>query len=292
MSSDIFNRYAELDPVTPEAMPDWKRVAPVLLEALEGRTTQMQVRETETPRARPARPRYKNALAGAAAFAAVLAIAAVGLVLTRNADEVVGDDGVIAVAERFAQAVSAGETELDEYLSPGATYTRIGTASITDDLAGYWSELDTDLVFDSCEQTGERLVSCEGTHSDAIHRAMDRELSATWLFLVENGRVRSVLEDVHGESLLSTGAYPIEDYIAWLNDRHPEYLDEVEFLDPDRRNQRFDTATDPELLPEAFLVLNADNARILTRHVDEYRAELAASGGIPEDWSPDRWSDG
>lgn len=292
MNPDIFTRYSELDPaVSPEAMPDWKLVGPVLLETLEGRTTHMQVRETET-RIRERQPRFKGALAGAAAFAAVLAIAAVALVLTRNADEVAGDAGLIEVAQEFTRSVSDGETDLSGYLSPDATYTRVGTIPITGDLAGYWSGLGTDLVLESCEQSGDRLVSCEGIHANAIHRAMRRELSATWLFLFEDDRISSVLEDVDSESLLSGGAYPIEDYIAWLNARHPEYLDEVEFLDPDRRNQRFDTATTAELLPEAFLVLDADNARILRRHVDEYDAELTATGGIPENWSPDRWSGG
>lgn len=293
MSSDIFSRYAELDPAKgPEAVPEWKLAGPVLLEALEERTIQMQVRETETPRRTTPRPRFRSALVGAAAFAAVLAIAAIGLLLTRNTEEVASDAGVIAVAQEFARAVSAGETELDGYMSPDARYSRVATIPLTGDLAGYWAGLDTDLVLETCEQTGERLVSCEGIHTNAIHRAMDRELSATWLFLFEDGRISSMLEDVDSRSLLSGEAFPMEDYIAWLNARHPEYLDEVEFINPDRRNQRFDTATAAELLPEAFLVLDANNARVLLRYLDEYRGELVATGGLPEDWDPDRWSDG
>lgn len=290
MNSDIFSRYAELDPAKrPEAVPDWKLAAPVLLEAIDGRTKPMQVRETESPRTSAPKPRLQGVVVGAVTFAVILAVAVLGLALVRDTEDVASSE-LIEVAEGFARSVSAGATELDAYLSPGATYVRTATVLVTGDLAGYWAALDTDLLLQDCEQTGERLVSCEGLHSNAIHRAIDRELSVTWLFLFEDGRISSMLEDVDRESRLSDGSFPVEDYIAWLNVRHPEYLDAVEFVDPERRNQRFDTATAPELLPEAFLVFNESNAQILMGYLDEYQAEMEATGGIPENWSPDRWS--
>lgn len=289
MSSDPFVRYAELDPASdPDVLPDWEVVAPVLLEAIDGRAIRMQVRETKESRQALPRRRKPGLLVGAATFAMILAVAAVGMLLRADRFDF-ADGGHTSVVDGFAASLSSGATDLSDYVTDDAVYVRGIESPLDADLAGYWATLGTSLVLDSCEQRGERLVECASVHTNAILDAMDVTQEGTWTFLFEGDRVSEVLERVDRQSLLTDRAHPIEDYIAWLNSRHPEYLDEVQFIDPVRRNQRFDTDLEPELLPEAFLVLNAHNAGVLMQHVGEYRAELSATGGLPEDWRPDRW---
>lgn len=292
MSSDLFDRHAELDPASsPDVLPDWEQVAPVLLEAINERTNSMQVQKAPPAPSREPRRRLSGRLIAAGAFMSVLVVAAVvGLLLQSQSEDVASGSSGVELVDEFVAALNSGDGVVSDYLTPDATYTRGSTLPIAGDLLAYWIDLETELDLRECQQTGESLVECQISHVNAVYRVMDRELTGSWLILLDDGRIARVLENVDEESLLD-GSFPIEDYVAWLNSRHPEWLSEVEFIDPERGNQRFDTDA-PALLPESFLVLNSHNAEMLMRYLDEYETELAATGGLPEPWSNDRWSNG
>jgi len=77
-----------------------------------------------------------------------------------------------------------------------------------------------------------------------------------------------------------------DEALAWLYVNRPDWVDDVEYVDPDYGHTSFGQLN---TLPEAFLILNRHNAEILTTHLDAYRADLEATGGLPDEWSPDRW---
>ncbi len=79
MSTDLFDRYASLDPAnSPQAAPDWASTAPVLLSAIDERTSQMQTQTTTQDDALvPATPprKSRNGMLVAAAVFAIVVIA-------------------------------------------------------------------------------------------------------------------------------------------------------------------------------------------------------------------------
>ncbi len=88
MSTDLFDRYASLDPAnSPQAAPDWASMAPVLLAAIDERTTQMQTHDA-LDSATTARKGRNGMLIAAAVFAiVVIAGAVLALVSTRGEPE-------------------------------------------------------------------------------------------------------------------------------------------------------------------------------------------------------------
>ncbi len=80
MNTDLFDQYATLDPAeTPEALPDWTSIAPVLLAKIDERTHPMQTQHRPSASTEPKR-RWIGFLVAAAAFTVVL-IVGVSLVL-------------------------------------------------------------------------------------------------------------------------------------------------------------------------------------------------------------------
>ncbi len=80
MSTDLFDRYASLDPAnSPQAAPDWASTAPVPLTAIDERTTQMQTQtqtQTEDPPVSTTPPtKSRNGVLVAAAVFAIIVIA-------------------------------------------------------------------------------------------------------------------------------------------------------------------------------------------------------------------------
>ncbi len=93
MSTDLFDRYATLDPAeTPEALPDWTSTAPVLLAEIDERTHPMQTKHRPNASTEPKR-RWTGALAAAAAAFALVLIVGVSLVLLSR-----GGDSLDALA--------------------------------------------------------------------------------------------------------------------------------------------------------------------------------------------------
>jgi hypothetical protein len=259
-----------------------------VLLAIEWRTqmetaTRVEPRQKDSPHPRT----WRGALIGAAAFVVVVATVGAGIWFATGRNTPVAGRGEtrdpIETVEAFAAAVSAGETDLSEFVTDDATYTRLGTWPIDADLAAYWATLATRINLSGCELTA-LLVTCDGTHRNAIYDAMDRELADTWTFLVTgDGIIQQVLEDY---SYVGEEDFPVRDYLGWLYAHRPDWVDDVEYTDPATGHTSFGRL---ETLPEAFLVLNRHNGEILTAHVDAYRADLDATGGLPEDWTDDRW---
>jgi hypothetical protein len=85
MSTDLFDRYATLDPAnSPQAAPDWASTAPVLLAAIDERTTQMQTPDALDIPTEP-KTRRNGMLIAAAVFAiVVIAGAVLAIVSTRG----------------------------------------------------------------------------------------------------------------------------------------------------------------------------------------------------------------
>jgi hypothetical protein len=78
MSTDLFDRYASLDPAnSPQAAPDWASTAPVLLAAIDERTTQMQTQaQTQDAVVSASTPsKSRNGILIAAAVFAIVVIA-------------------------------------------------------------------------------------------------------------------------------------------------------------------------------------------------------------------------
>lgn len=86
MTMNVFAELAELDPARePDARPDWDTLAPALLSTLDERTLAMQTRE---PKTQPTEPgiRHRGWLVAAAAFALILLVGVVVILVNRATD--------------------------------------------------------------------------------------------------------------------------------------------------------------------------------------------------------------
>lgn len=115
MSTDLFDRYASLDPAnSPQAAPDWASMAPVLLAAIDERTIHMQTQEA--PVATPTHKSSRNGLLIAAAVFAIVVIAgaALAFIATRGEPQPAAPfpapipEEVVA---QFIEAFNARDTE-------------------------------------------------------------------------------------------------------------------------------------------------------------------------------------
>jgi hypothetical protein len=287
MSTELLRRLKATDPYpTGSPLPEGWSERDVLVE-IERRMRMETITRDERAKDRGTR-RLRGAAVGAAAFAVVVTIVGVAAWLAGGEESPVHSPDPadpIATAQAFAAAVSAGETDLSGLVTPDATYTRVDNWTIDADLVEYWAALGTRITLSDCTVTA-LLVTCEGTHTNVIYEALDRQLAETWTFLMRDGLIEQVLEDWGGAALEPEIAFPVEDYLAWLYVNRPDWVDDVEYVDPDYGHTSFGQLN---TLPEAFLILNRHNAEILTTHLDAYRADLEATGGLPDEWSPDRW---
>ena len=108
MSTDLFERYASLDPArSPQAAPDWESTAPVPLAAIDERTPQMHtVQDARPTSAAPLPDRRRNGiLVAAAVFAIVLLAGAVLVVISTQGEP---QPAAPIAEEVVAQVIEAG----------------------------------------------------------------------------------------------------------------------------------------------------------------------------------------
>jgi ketosteroid isomerase-like protein len=110
MTTDLFDRYAALDPATtPEAAPDWTSMAPVLLAAVDERTILMQTEPITKATPTPPKRRRRGAIAAVAAFAVIIVAVGAAVVLNRPSDEV--SPAAAGVLADYEDARNSGDVD-------------------------------------------------------------------------------------------------------------------------------------------------------------------------------------
>ena len=177
MTTDLFDRYAALDPAhSPEAAPDWAALEPVLLAAIDERTKTMSTQTIDKPvTTRP--PRRRIALAIAAAFVAVLAIGGALFAASHLSDNDVADipappfTDPVTAARAFHQATGGTDsTVLYAMLADGYTvdnYTGgtsvIGpTVAETEERMRFNRARGITSTLDGCRENSSISATCSG----------------------------------------------------------------------------------------------------------------------------------
>lgn len=196
MSTDLFDRYAALDPAeAPEAIPDWTAITPVLLAAINEGTGEMQTQKTTPPTSHTTSKR-RGWVVAAAAFAAVILTVGAAFLLTRasdpgepepanvpetpttsvapdttqatvttapsvaeSEDTAVLEAEALQIAERALAAYGSGDVDgFFADFSPNAT---LDVASVTEpgvrDEYAFWVELGPEITGQRCEVKAETL---------------------------------------------------------------------------------------------------------------------------------------
>ncbi len=133
MSTDVFERYAALDPAnSPLAAPDWASMAPVSLAAIDERTTLMQT-QTRTPKSKTPKapaptptPRRNRTglLVAAAVFAVILVTSAVLAVISMQGEPEPAAPAPEDVIAQVIEAANARDLDaLAELYHPDMVHT-------------------------------------------------------------------------------------------------------------------------------------------------------------------------
>jgi len=172
MTTDVFTRYAALDPAAePDAQPDWNAVDAVLLATIDGRATAMTT-ELEHRKTQPTRQRtWRSAWVAAVAFAVVILAGIAVLIATTNTDSDVVDipappfDTPTEAAAAWIQALNQGTAEdihalmADGYIG----FDIIGPTIAETDERIRWDRAVgvSSYLLDSCEETSPTSSTCE-----------------------------------------------------------------------------------------------------------------------------------
>ena len=171
MTTDLFERYATLDPATePEAQPEWDSIGPVLLAAIDGGKTMTQTTDTQRQeaKARPVRGTWRGAWVAAAAFAIVILVGIAILLANRGESEPV---------DLPAPPFETPEAAAEAWMGYASAFDAAGIHSLlAEDYSGFivvgptleetterfeWSrELDFAFVFEGCEANSATSTTC------------------------------------------------------------------------------------------------------------------------------------
>ncbi|MDJ0790865.1 MAG: hypothetical protein QNJ71_03115 [Acidimicrobiia bacterium] len=169
MTTDLFERYARLDPSTePETQPDWDSIGPVLLATIDGGKTMTHTTdELEETKAQLVRGTWRGAWVAAAAFAIVILVGIA--ILLANSDDPVTD----LPAPPFETPDEAAEA----WIGYVGAFDAAGIHSLlSEDYSGFivvgptpeetterfeWSrELDFAFEFEGCEANSASSTTC------------------------------------------------------------------------------------------------------------------------------------
>lgn len=162
MSTDLFKRYADLDPAAGPT-PDWDVVAPLLREAIDEEIKPRQPRRKAPGRGRPT----TGILVAAASFALVLALLGLNVFLTSGGDQI-GDSsprGLQELADELAAFINSGDLESGlRRLSPESNCDANAPDSFSVETCeqhwGHMVALGADVRFEDCsETTGECRIT-------------------------------------------------------------------------------------------------------------------------------------
>lgn len=195
MSTDLFDRYASLDPAkSPQAAPDWASTAPVLLATLDERTTQMPAPDTLDIPTEP-KARRKGMLIAAAAF--VVAIVAVGAILT-----IISAGGEPQPAAPIPQPTQLRVTvRSDDCTIEGPTQFKAGPVTI-DLVSEHDQEGSINLILFDGDETIQDLM-------DEIGPLPARAAQSFWAHDVMTDPIAPPGESVRWEGNLDTGTYAL-----------------------------------------------------------------------------------
>ena len=264
MSTDLFERYAQLDPAREsEALPDWASAAPVLLATIDERTGSMQTQQTK-PATPPAVKKRRGWLAGVAAFAAVLIAAAVTVgVLQISEDDtgipVAGIEGDPAAAEAF-QAVEATyaafhagdgeawiapveagrtydspetydlqhEAMLAHYAAVRAVDERIEVTQCVSHGFGDWPgvAIGSGTVTGDPVSTGYRFT-CDAIHTNTFHDLGGIALAYDYEWVVADGEIISGADIFKEASNYNEARDFTDDFSVWLSRNHEDVFWDV-----------------------------------------------------------------
>lgn len=238
------------------------------LEKRSSEMTQTKDRPVETPKI----PR--RSLVPVMSAVVVLIVGTLAWLGFRPSEPEVASEG-IAVVESFAEAVSAGVTDLSEFVTDEATFGPI-SVPLDVDLASFWAGLETTITVSNCEQAAQ-VVTCDYEWTDHIRRVQVRPEFGTLRVLIDGSRVGDVARswDQEASGWLEAGD-PVIHYLEWLNEAHPGWELELDWIG------------EPALVGGGFAPLAHDDplrnvryAEVLTRYLDDYGEHLTDIGGIP-----------
>lgn len=180
MSTDLFKRYAELDPAAGPS-PDWDVVAPLLREAIDEEINPTQPRRKAPGRDRPT----TGILVAAASFVLVLALLGLNVFLTSGGDQI-GDSparGLQELADELAASINSGDLESGlRMLSPESNCDANAPDSFSVETCeqhlGHMVGLGADVRFQNCSETTGECYMTWGSELFEIMGYPDHRLAA------------------------------------------------------------------------------------------------------------------
>ncbi|MEA2002971.1 MAG: hypothetical protein U9N84_13935 [Actinomycetota bacterium] len=259
------------------ATPDIALVA--LLNDIDRRNQTMTMTDSKTMIVEPTPPvRRRGALVAAAAFVVVLLIGAALLVPSLVGSSPVADDDPLPPAD--ADALQLVQ-DLAGAMSGTAELPPIGPDAAFDDdpldvYAGFATTMSTTVELTGCAVANETVVTCKGVRTNVVLDAMGVEETATWTLLVQDGAIAALSREFDDDGAIRyfsesgrTIAFE-EDYVLWLDSRHPEWR---QAATGDAIDLTFDDVT----------------GAVMLGFVDEYAAEVAEVGPPPSPYFG-RWT--
>ncbi len=259
------------------ATPDIALVA--LLNDIDRRNQTMTMTDSKTMIVEPTPPvRRRGALVAAAACVVVLLIGAALLVPSLVGSSPVADDDPLPPAD--ADALQLVQ-DLAGAMSGTAELPPIGPDAAFDDdpldvYAGFATTMSTTVELTGCEVANTTVVTCRGLRTNVVLDAMGVEETATWTFLIQDGAIAAVSRDFDDNGVIHyfTESGPTvafeEDYVLWLDARHPEWR---RIASDDETDLTFDEVT----------------GAVMLEFVDEYATEIAEVGPPPSPYF-ERWA--
>ncbi len=251
MTTDLFERYASLDPAkAPGIQPAWRSVSAVSLSAVDGRAPDMQTQQK--PPTQPPTPKKQGRtglLIAAAAFGLVLIVSAVVLLSNGGASDVptattptttVAADSApqssptpseaVAVANAWYVAFNAGDVDAVMALlapDPSLGNNFIGTSTLEEErMRNTWNAAQgTKLVTEGCRpigdnsEQGQQQVRCIGATYDALVQAVDATPVTTRVTMTVDASGIVALRYSYGSPDFDHVGYPFD---KWMAANHPD----------------------------------------------------------------------
>lgn len=185
MVTDLFEVYAELDPAA-ERLPDWDVTAPLILEAIRDEVESPP--QGRTPLVATNNRRLIGGLVAASAFALVVAVFALNLVLAPGSDQEIRDLPAPSLQEKanqFGTFINSGDLESGlEMLSAESNCDAPAPDSFSVETCeqhwGHMVAMGADVRFEDCSETTGQCYMTWGSELFEIMGYPDHRLAA-WI---------------------------------------------------------------------------------------------------------------
>jgi hypothetical protein len=237
VTTDLFARYAELDPAMEESQSlDWDGVNAALLVTTDGRTARMTIEEKSETGTKEQDQKRKGWVA-AIAFAAVVVVVGGAILLNAQTEgldpastpmEPPTNDEALGIMASYFDAYDAGDVEAVLALfEPDATLASSGDAMTIDDLEQYltWNlaqatvQTPMECTVQETEDQDTINVTCAFTHLPASAAAVDGPAVPHNVYTVVSSEgIRSFESHFYQPNFRTVDVH----FFEWMNETHPE----------------------------------------------------------------------